>query len=180
MPAPAPITLMLATNMQQRRWQVFTAALLIILAGVVGYLIHGIGGTVGADKALPTTMPLPAHATLTRAEHFVTDKTYNWYYTIPQMDNDAISAYYQAQLPRYGWHCITAMKSLNSTIYGLQFTASSIYITALNGGTKLQLYTAGDDYGAYLLQDDVPDGAVALKISLEPAKANACPGAAGG
>ncbi len=162
---------------RQRRWQVVAVALLMFLSGGVGYLIQGNGGAVAADKALPTTMPLPAHATLTRAEHFVTDEIDNWYYTIPQMDNDAISAYYQAQLPRHGWRCIMAMKSLNSTVNGQQFTASSIYLTALRGATKLQLTTAGGDYGAYLIQDDVPDGAVALKISLEPAKDTTCPGA---
>lgn len=175
---PVFATTSLARMAQQRRWQVVAVALLVILAGIIGYLVRGPG--VAAEQVLPTTMPLPAHATLTRSEHFVTDKTFNWYYTVPQTDDDAISAYYQAQLPHHGWQCVMAMKSLNSTVYGQQFTASSIYITALNGGTKLQLTTAGGDYGAYLIQDDVPDGATALKISLEPAGANTCPSTTGG
>jgi hypothetical protein len=164
--------------LRQRRWQVAAVVVLLLLAGGVGYLIHGNASSANADKPLPTDVPLPAHAALTRAEHFVTDRTYNWYYTVPQMDDDAVSAYYQARLPQHGWRCVQAMKSINSTIYGQHFTASNIYITALSGGTKMQLYTAGGDYGAYLLEDDVPDGAVALKISLEPAGNAMCAGGA--
>ncbi|MBA3824975.1 MAG: hypothetical protein H0X24_13900 [Ktedonobacterales bacterium] len=161
---------------QRPQWLVVVVLLLLLFAGTVGYLLHGGNGAVGGDAALPSTVPLPAHPTLTRAEHFVVDQTFNWYYSVPTMDDETISAFYRTQLPRHGWQCVMAMKSLNSTLYGKQFTASSIYITAFNHGTKLQLYTAGGDYGAYLLEDDVPDDAVALKISLEPAQDATCPG----
>jgi len=161
--------------LRQRRWQLAAVAVLLVLAGLVGYLIHGAAMPSVTDKPLPANVPLPAHATLTRAEHFVNDDIFNWYYIVPRMDDDAVSTYYQAQLPKHGWHCVAATKSTNITFYGQHFTASSVYITALNAGTKMQLYTAGGDYGAFLVEDDLPDNAVGLKISLEPESHAPCP-----
>lgn len=47
-------------------------------------------------------------------------------------------------------------------------------MTALRGNTKALIYTADQEYGAFLLQDDLPANAIALKISLEPADNASC------
>jgi hypothetical protein len=66
------------------------------------------------------------------------------------------------------------MTLTNITRDGTAYSGSSVYMTALRGTTKAQLYSADQDYGAFLLQDDLPKNAIALTISLEAVDSTRC------
>lgn len=147
-------------------------ALVVALALVgIGYFWGYRAAPSTAGVPTPPHIALPPHATLTRTEAFVSDGITNWYYTVPAASIDSLAAFYVAQLPGTGWQCVTITKSSSFTFYGQQFSGDGAYLTALRDGQKAQIYTGTTDYGAFLIEDDVPNGAVALKVSLEAATA---------
>ena len=148
--------------------------LLVALAGVGGYLIHPTPAPAPSDSQVPAFVPLPAQASLVRTERFLKENIQNWYYSVPRLSEEAAIAFYQSQLPQKGWKCVTSMTNTNMSYYGQVFSGTGVYITALRGSSKAQIYVGDQGYGAWLLQDDLPDGAIALRFSLEPAKNAAC------
>jgi hypothetical protein len=154
------------------RWGVrspsFGVALLFLALIATGAFFLGrTTAPASFDQQLPPRVGVPAHARLVRREDYLQLHIQNWYYAIPGTTQTALTAYYHDQLARDGWRCFRAMTSTNITVAGHAFSGSSVYITALSGTTKAQIYTADQEYGSYLLQDDLPDQAIALKISLE-------------
>ena len=156
-------------------------AIPIVAIVVLAFLIGGGGYILGKNSvaaklgvSTPTSIPLPAHTSLTRTENFLRDNTQNWYYTVTGLSENAITSFYHTQLAKNGWRCFTTMQSTNMTFYGQTLAGTSVYITAIKGSTKAQLYIGDLAYGAFLLGDDLPDGALALKISLEPAQQKSC------
>lgn len=154
---------------------IVASVILILLVGSGGYLLGRNAAAAKSGVSAPPSIPLPAHTTVTRTEDFYLDNTQNWYYTVPNLSENAITAFYQAQLAKGGWRCFSAMQSTNMTYYGQPLVGTSVYITATKGAMKAQIYLGDQAYGTFLLADDLPDGTIALKISLEPAKANSCP-----
>jgi hypothetical protein len=140
---------------------------LICLVGGGGYVVGAKSAAAQPHANAPA--PLPAHVTLTRTDFFLLDNTHDWFYTVPQLSEEAITAFYRARLPHDDWQCVAAATSINMTYYGQQLTGTSVFITAIRGGTILKIYLGDQDYGAFLLGDDLPDGAIALKLTTEPA-----------
>ena len=141
-------------------------ALLALVA--VGAFLLGKGvAPASFDQQLPPHVGIPAHASLVRREDYPQDHVQNWYYTVPDTTHEALTAYYRAQLSQDGWSCFRAMTSTNIIRDGKAYSGSSVYMTALRGTTKAQIYTADQEYGAFLLQYDLPEHAIALKVSLE-------------
>jgi hypothetical protein len=134
----------------------------------VGAFLLGKGDTpVSFDQQLPSHVAAPPHASLVRREDFLQEHIQNWYYAVPEASHEALTAFYHAQLSQDGWNCFRAMTSTNMSRDGKAYSGSSVYMTAARGNTKAQIYTADQEYGAFLLQDDLPENAIALKISLE-------------
>jgi hypothetical protein len=154
--------------------QIAALCALVALAGSVGYLLHRAPDPPPSATQLPSFAPLPAHAILMRTETFLQEHVQNWYYSLSQLSEEAAMAFYQAQLPKNGWRCVTSMTNINQTLYNQPLAGTGIYLTALRGSTKAQIYLGDQDYGAWLLQDDLPNGAIALKVSLEPARNAPC------
>ncbi|HEY7984666.1 MAG TPA: hypothetical protein VID73_10895 [Ktedonobacterales bacterium] len=144
-------------------------ALALVGALVVAVAAFALGrGSAPEPFALaPAHVALPARATLVRREEYVAERVQNWYYVVPGATHAGLTAFYQARLASDGWTCFRAMTSTNITRDGKTYSGSSVYITALRGTMKAQIYTADQGYGAFLLQDDLPAGAIGLKISLE-------------
>jgi len=141
-------------------------ALLVLVA--TGAFLLGKGVTPASfDQQLPPHVGVPAHASLVRREDYPQAHVQNWYYTVPETTHEALTAYYHAQLSQDGWSCFRSMTSTNITRDGKAYSGSSVYMTALRGNTKAQIYTADQEYGAFLLQYDLPENAIALKVSLE-------------
>jgi hypothetical protein len=110
---------------------------------------------------------LPAQARLVRREEYIVERVQNWYYVVPRATHDGLTAFYRGRLAADGWTCFRAMTSRDITREGKSYTGSSVYITALRGATRAQIYTADLEYGAFLLQAHLPADAIGLKISLE-------------
>jgi hypothetical protein len=152
-----------------------------LLATVLLVVVAG-GGFVIGRKSAPATsatippwdVPLPANARLTRTETYFIDNVHNWYYMVARNSEDGLIAFYQAQLPKDGWRCVTSMKTTHMTYYGQSLAGTGVYLTALRGMTKAQVYMGDQEYGAFLLSDDLPDGSIALKLSFEPAGTSKC------
>jgi hypothetical protein len=123
---------------------------------------------------VPAYVPVPTHATLVRVERYPKEQVQNWYFTIASLSEDEGMAFYQASLPKQGWRCLTMMTNTNLSFYGQALAGMGVYMTALRGSSKAQIYLGDQQYGAWLLQDDLPDGAIGLKISLEPAGDSPC------
>ncbi len=147
---------------------------LLVLAGGVGYILHPTAHPTSQDSQLPSFVPLPMHASLVRFETFLKEHIQNWYYTIPQLSEDEGLTFFQTQLPQHGWQCVNWTTNTNMSFYGQALSGTSIYLTALRGNSKAQVYLGDQEYAAWLIQDDVPEGAIALKISLEPAENAPC------
>lgn len=159
------------------RWivQIVTLCVLVALAGIGGYLLHGTPGSPSPDSQVPPSTPVPAHASLVRTELYLNEHIQNWYYTIPHSSVEEGMAFYQSQLPQWGWQCVTEMTNTNISYAGQMLSGTGIYITALRGATKAQIYVGDQAYGSWLLQYDLSDDAIALKVSLEPAGNQTCP-----
>jgi hypothetical protein len=154
--------------------RIVALCLLMALAGSVGYLLHPNPALPAAPSQAPAFVPIPPQASLVRTETFLQDHVQNWYYAVPHLSEAAVQAFYQTHFPQQGWTCPTAMTNTNMSYYGQPLAGTSIYLTALRGTTKVQMYIGDQSYGAWLLQDDLPDDAIALKVSLEPAAHASC------
>ncbi len=181
-PTPASVTSSAITSLflirKRRSAQIAALCILMALTGWVGYLIHPSPAAMSPESQVPSFIPIPSHASLVRVETFLKEHVQNWYYTIPQLSEDDGLAFYQAQLTQKGWQCVTWMKNTNMSFYGQALSGTGVYITSLHVSSKAQIYLGDQEYGAWLLQDDLPEGAIALKISLEPSEDSSCPAGA--
>jgi hypothetical protein len=157
-----------------RRWKAQIAVLLAVavVAGIVGFAIHI---PPSAATVPPSFVPMPTNLTMTRYEVYRQDQIDNWYYVTNHATEKDLQTFFQAQLPKMGWTCVTALQSQGLTYYGQSLPGTQVYITAVRGSTKAHIYLGDNEYGGFLLNDDLPDGAIALKISLAPAPAHPCP-----
>jgi hypothetical protein len=148
-------------------------AALIVVVGMAAFAV----GRASAPEPFapaPAHVALPPHAQLVRREEYLAERVQNWYYVVPDATHAGLTAFYRARLAGDGWTCYRAMTSTSITRDGKAYTGSSVYITALRGTQKAQIYTADQEYGAFLLQEDLPANAIGLKISLEVAQKPVC------
>jgi hypothetical protein len=143
-----------------------SVALLVLVASGM-FVVGRSTAPASFDQQLPPHVGVPAHARLVRREDYLQARVQNWYYAIPGASQQALTTFYQDQLSRDGWSCFRSSTSINMTRDGKVYSGTSVYMTAWRGTTKAQIYTADQEYGAFLLQDDLPDNAIALKVSLE-------------
>lgn len=139
---------------------------LVVLVAVAAFLVGRSLTPASMAQPLPTYIGLPGGAHLVWYDRYVQASEEDWTYAVPGQTNESLTAFYQAQLPRDGWQCVRLATMTNITRQGTTYTGWSNYITAWRGTTKAQIYTANQEYGAYLLQGDLPANAVALKITL--------------
>ncbi|HEV2237525.1 MAG TPA: hypothetical protein VGR57_12755 [Ktedonobacterales bacterium] len=144
----------------------WVAALALVVA-VAAFALGRASAPQPSFALAPAHVALPARATLVRREEYLAERVQNWYYVVPGATHAGLTAFYRARLTSDGWTCFRAMTSTNITRDGKAYSGSSVYMTALRGTMKAQIYTADQEYGAFLLQDDLPAGAIGLKISLE-------------
>ncbi len=140
---------------------------LLVLGASGTFLVGRSTAPASFDPQLPAHVGVPAHARLVRREDYLKEHVQNWYYAIPGTSQQALTAFYHDQLSRDGWYCFRSSTSINMMRDGKLYSGTSVYMTAWRGTTKAQIYTADQEYGAFLLQDDLPDHAIALKVSLE-------------
>lgn len=145
------------------RW---VALALLALVAVAAFFLGRSLTLASVAQPLPTYVGLPAGARLVWYDTYVQAHEEDWTYAVPGMTNESLTAFYQAQLPRDAWRCLQTATMTNITRQGTAYTGTSDYITAWRGATKAQIYTANQQYGAFLLQGDLPANAVALKITL--------------
>jgi hypothetical protein len=150
---------------------VLFVALLVESSFLVWNLAHPSG-----DPALqgPPNIPIPAHSTLSRTENLVTQQARNWYYSVPQFSVHDVQSFYQPRLQADGWKCITSMESINPQQQGQPVAGAGIFITAVRGTTKVEVNAGTLAYGESILDDMLDPGAVALKLTMEPAQAGEC------
>lgn len=149
------------------RWRAVAAVALLVLVAATAFALGRSSTPASVEQPLPSYVGLPAHAQLVWYDTYLEARQQDWNYAVAGATNNSLTAFYQARLPRDGWECIRATTSTDITRNGTAFSGASVYITALRGDTKAQIYTADQGYGAYLLQGDLPANAVALRISLE-------------
>lgn len=117
----------------------------------------------------PPHIPLPAHATLLRAENLLSEHSQTWYYTVPQFSVDGVLPYYHAQSARHSWRCFTSLASTQIQQGGKPVSGTGMYITAISGSQFIQINTGSLDYGSNLVGDHLDGGSIGLKIVLESA-----------
>ncbi|HEX9070268.1 MAG TPA: hypothetical protein VF807_15970 [Ktedonobacterales bacterium] len=149
-------------------------AALLALVGVGAFSVGRASAPTGFEGQLPPHVGVPAHATLVRREAYLQESAENWYYAVAGSSHAALTAFYRVQLSQDGWTCFRSQVSTDITRDGKAFSGSSVYMTALRGNTRAQISTADQGYGAFLLQDDLPENSIALKISLEATTAPVC------
>lgn len=151
----------------QRPLVFVTLPTLVVLVAAGTFLLGRSTAPASFDQQRPPHVGVPAQARLVRREEFLDDRVQNWYYIVPGATHTQLTAYYRDQLAHDGWACFRTMTSSNITQDGKTFTGASVYITALRGNTMAHIYTADQEYGAFLLQHDLPEDAIGLKVSLE-------------
>lgn len=151
-----------------------SVALLVLVVASGAFLLGRSSAPAGFDQQPPPHVGVPAHASLVRREDFLKEDIHNWYYAVSGTSHETLTSFYQSELSRDGWYCFRSMTSINITRDGKTYSGTSVYMTALRGNTKAQIYTADQEYGSFLLQDDLPDDAIALKISLETTDKPTC------
>jgi hypothetical protein len=149
--------------------------LAIVLAESAVLLVRQAPAPMNAVAQLPPTIPLPAGAALARTEDLLTEHIQSWYYNVPHFSEDAVLAFYRAQLAQHAWRCFASMASTNIQQGGQPITGTGMYITAVRGATKVVINSGSMAYGETILGDMLDPDAVALKISIEPAQQTFCP-----
>jgi hypothetical protein len=147
---------------------------LLALVALGAFFLGRSSAPASFDLQLPPHVAVPARARLVRREDYLQAHVQNWYYAVPGASHATLTAFYHAQLSQDGWYCFRSTTSVGITRDGKAYSGSSVYMTGLRGNTKAQIYTADQEYGAFLLQDDLPENAIALKISLETADNAKC------
>lgn len=166
----------------RRAWDVKyqLLSLLLLIAVIVegGLLIatHNARprAAAGLSSPPPPDIPLPPHSTLTRTENLLSEGSQNWYYSVADSSEATIVAFYHQSLKAGAWTCVSATASTNIQRQGQPVSGTGVYITALRNGVKVELDSGSLDYGSSILNDRLDSGAVALRITLEPAKGAGC------
>lgn len=151
-----------------------SVGLLMLVIATGSFLVGRSSAPAGFVQQPPAHVGVPARASLVRREDFPRKDLHNWYYAVSATSHESLTAFYRSELSRDGWYCFRSMTSINITRDGKAYSGKSVYMTALRGNTKAQISTADQEYGSFLLQDDLPDDAIALKISLETTDKPTC------
>lgn len=162
-------------RLRGHEWRAAALALLVVVVVESGALALGVGSPSGSGAlAGPPHIPLPAHSTLLRTENLLTEQSQAWYYSVANFSEDQILSYYQAQAKRLGWRCFDSLASTQIQQGGQPVSGTGMYITAVTGKVKIQLNSGSLEYGSGIAGDRLDDGAVALKVVLEPAGKATC------
>ncbi len=140
---------------------------LLVLVATGACLVGRVSAPTSLDQQLPPHVGVPAHASLTQRDDFLQDHVQVWYYVVQGSSQEALTTYYLGQLSQDSWHCFRAMTLTNMVREGKTYSGSSVYMTAVRGNTKALISTGDQEYGSFLLQDELPVHAIALKITLE-------------
>jgi hypothetical protein len=156
------------------RWFLGLLIAILLVVALGAFALGRLTTSASFDIHGPPHIAIPAHATLLRREVYLDEQINSWYYAVPGASHDSLTAFYRDTLASGGWECFKAETSTNFVISGKPYSGTSVYVTALRGSEKALIYLADQEYGSYLLQDDLPDDSIGLKISLETAKDTTC------
>lgn len=154
------------------RWLPLALVAVVVAAFLVGrFTAPGLPDTQG-----PPSLTLPPHASLVRWEEYPNDHEAIWYYAVPDSSHDAVMSFFKDQFTRGSWSCVTSNFANAITRNGQPFTGSNGYVAARNGSLDVQINTGDQSFGAFLLQHDLDEHAIALKIDVSTTNKAGCNG----
>ena len=163
---PATFTAKVRIYAQQAgrlRWRPF--AVLVVVA-VAAFLLGRLTAPGLPDRQGPPSLTLPSHASLVRWEEYPNDHETIWYYSVPDSSPDAVMSFFKGQMTQRNWSCLTSTIAHAISQNGQSFTGSNGYVAARNGSLDVQINTGDQSFGAFLLQHDLGEHAIALKIDV--------------
>lgn len=160
-----------AQKARRLRW--LPVAVLVVLA-VVAFLLGRLTAPGLPDKQGPPNLTLPPHASLVRWEEYPNDHEAIWYYSVPDSSYNAVMSFFKGQMTQGNWSCFTSNMAHSITRNGQSFTGSNGYIAARNGSFDVQINTGDQSFGAFLLQHDLDEHAIALKIDVSTIDQSGC------
>lgn len=155
------------------RWLPF--ALLAVVA-VAAFLAGRLTAPGLPDRQGPPSLILPSHASLVRWEEYPNDHEMIWYYSVPDSSHDAVMSFFKGQMTQGNWSCFTSNIAQTITRNGQSFTGTNGYVAAWNGSLDVQINTGDQSFGAFLLQQDLDEHAIALKIDVSTTDTSGCGG----
>lgn len=176
---PANLTAMVrryAQAVRRLRWLSFVALLILVAVAVVAFLLGRITAPGLPDRQGPPSLSLPPHAVLVRWEEYPNDDEAIWYYSVPDSSHTAVMNFFKGQMTQGHWSCLISNLAHSISRNGQSFTGSNGYVAARNGTLDVQINTGDQSFGAFLLQHDLDDHAIALKIDVSTTDQMACDG----
>ncbi len=85
-------------------------------------------------------------------------------------------SFFKGQMTQGSWSCFTGNMTRAITRNGQSFTGSNGYVAARNGSLDVQINTGDQSFGAFLLQHDLDEHAIALKIDVSTTDKSGCGG----
>jgi len=128
------------------------------------------------DTQGPPRITLPPHARLVRWEEYPDDHEAIWYYAVPDSSQDAVMTFFKGQMTRGNWSCSTSNFASVITRNGQSLSGSNGYVAAKNGSLDVQINTGDQGFGAFLLQHDLGEHAIAIKIDVTTTGPSSCGG----
>jgi hypothetical protein len=126
------------------------------------------------DTQGPPRISLPPHARLVRWEEYPDDHEAIWYYAVPDSSQDAVMTFFKGQMTQGNWTCSTSNLASAITRNGQSLSGSNGYVAAKNGSLDVQINTGDLDFGAFLLQHDLDEHAIAIKIDVTTIDSSGC------
>jgi hypothetical protein len=163
----------LAQQAGRSRW--LPVAVLVVVA-VAAFLLGRLSAPGLPDRQGPPGLSLPPHASLVRWEEYPNDHEAIWYYSVPDTSHAAVMSFFKGQMTQGGWSCFTSNFAQAINRAGQSFTGSNGYVAARNGSLDVQINTGDQSFGAFLLQHDLDERAIALKIDVSTASGSGCGG----
>jgi hypothetical protein len=160
---------------QARRLRWLPVAALVVVA-VAACLVGRLTAPGLPDMQGPPSLTLPPHASLVRWEEYPHDHEAIWYYSVPDSSHRAVMSFFKRQMTQGNWSCVTSDMAQSITQNGQSFTGSNGYLAARNGSLDVQINTGDQSFGAFLLQHDLDEHAIALKIDVSTTDQSACGG----
>jgi hypothetical protein len=148
----------------------------VVVVAVAAFQLGRLTAPGLPDRQGPPSLTLPPHASLVRWEEYPNDHEAIWYYTVPNASHDAVMSFFKEQMTRGKWYCFTSNFAHSITQNGRSFTGANGYVAAQNGALDVQINTGDQSFGAFLLQHDLDEHTLALKIAVFPTDHSGCGG----
>ena len=162
-----------AQQARRSRWLPVTILLVLVAASFFAGRLTAPGLP---DTQGPPKLTLPPHASLVRWEEYPSDHEAIWYYAVPASSHAAVMSFFKGQMTQGSWSCFTSDLTHAITRNGQSFTGSNGYVAARNGSLDVQINTGDQSFGAFLLQYDLDQGAIAVKIDVSTSDTSGCGG----